>query len=68
MIFLAVSVGIIAVLILAGIAGYVGWYLSHKSFTDGFTVGVETGYRACAVDFKALGLENNTKPTHLRPV
>lgn len=64
MIYLAVSIGVIAVLILAGCAGWLGWYYSHKSFTDGFTVGVETGYRAAMEDMAPT----SPKPTHLRPV
>lgn len=62
MIYLVTSVAIIAVLVLAGIAGYVGWYLSHKSFNDGFRVGFETGFNDCATQM-------NTKPKNpLRPV
>lgn len=61
MIHLVLTVAVIAVLVLCGIAGYVGWFLSHKSFNDGFRLGFETGFHDAAEQMK------KPKPT-LRPV
>ena len=38
---------LVFVCILAGLSGYIGWFLSHKSFNDGFQLGFETGFRDC---------------------
>jgi len=42
-----IIVGFALVALVSGIAGYIGWYLSHKSFNEGFTLGFETGFRDC---------------------
>lgn len=52
MIYIAVSLGVLAVMILCGIAGYIGWYLSHRSFNEGFRLGFETGYKDCLAESK----------------
>ncbi len=49
---IAIACAPVIVIILAALAGYIGWFLAHKSFNDGYLLGYERGYRSAAEDLR----------------
>lgn len=58
---IAAACALVGTLILALAVGYLGWYLSHKQYSDGFQLGYAHGREE---------MYNQMKPTtpNLRPV
>lgn len=54
------------VILLAGIAGFVGWTLSHKQYSDGFLLGYSQGREEMSAQMAAAAAPK--KPDHLRPI
>lgn len=53
---------VLCMMLLSGIAGYIGWYLSHASYGEGFNLGYNHGRQEMYEQMKP------TPPPTLRPV